>query len=74
MDDLALLAACEGEYDAFITMDQSLRFQQNLLGRTLSVVLLHARSNRLSDPEPLVPSLLAVLESAPSGAVSHVGA
>jgi predicted nuclease of predicted toxin-antitoxin system len=73
LDDGALLAACEREYDVFVTMDQSLRFQQNLRGRNLSVVLVHARSNRLSDLEPIVPQLLAVLQTAVRGEVSHVG-
>jgi hypothetical protein len=73
LDDAALLAACEGEYDAFVTMDQSLRFQQNLRDWQLAIVLVHARSNRLTDLEPLVPELLVVLTTAVRGAVSHVG-
>jgi predicted nuclease of predicted toxin-antitoxin system len=32
LDDGPLLDAAEREYDAFVTMDQSLRFQQNLRG------------------------------------------
>jgi len=73
LDDGALLAACENEHDAFVTMDQSLRFQQNRRGRRLAVVLLHAHSNRLVDLEGLVPELLAVLPNAVSGEVTHVG-
>lgn len=73
LDDGALLAACENDYDAFVTMDQSLRFQQNLRGRRLAVVLLHAHRNRLVDVEALVAELLAVLPNAVRGEVTHVG-
>jgi predicted nuclease of predicted toxin-antitoxin system len=42
LDDRPLLDAAETEYDAFLTMDQSLRFQQNLRGRRLRIVLIGA--------------------------------
>lgn len=75
LDDGRLLAAAEAAgYGAFLTMDQSLRFQQNLAGRPLAVVLLRARSNRLPDLEPLAPAVLAALPSAPAGEVTVVAA
>ena len=73
LDDGALLAACENDYDAFVTINQSLRFQQNLRGRRLALVLLHAHSKSLVDLEGLVPELLAVLPNAVLGEVMHVG-
>ena len=73
LDDGALLDACAPEYDAFVTMDQSLQFQQNLSARPLAIVVLHARSNRLADLTPLVPALLAALLTAVPGHVLHVG-
>jgi hypothetical protein len=36
----ALLRAAEGEFQAFITSDQNLRYQQNLAGRTLAILVL----------------------------------
>ena len=75
LDDGALLtAAARAGYDAFLTMDQSLRFQQNLVGRPIAVVLLRARSNRLPDLAPLVAAVLAALPGAPPGEVTVVGA
>lgn len=75
LDDGALLsAAAAAGYAAFLTMDQSLRFQQNLAGRPLAVVLLRARSNRLPDLAPLVPAVLAALPGAPAGEVTVVAA
>jgi predicted nuclease of predicted toxin-antitoxin system len=74
LDNGALLTACQAEYDAFVTLDQSLRYQQNLRGRPMAVLILHARSNRLQDLSQLVPALLAVLPTAPPGQVTLVGA
>ena len=70
----ALLDAAAAEYDAFVTLGQSLRFQQNLAGRQIAVLVLRAHSNRIADLEPLVPELLRVLPSAPLGQATLVGA
>jgi hypothetical protein len=35
-----LLAAAEGKFDAFVTTDQNLRYQQNLQGRQLAILVL----------------------------------
>jgi hypothetical protein len=40
----ALLAAAEDSFDLFITTDQQLRYQQNLAGRKLSVLVLTTTS------------------------------
>ncbi len=74
LDNGALLTACPEEYDAFLTLDQSLRYQQNLRGRPIAVMILHARSNRLQDLSALVPAILAGLPTAPPGQVTLVGA
>jgi hypothetical protein len=39
-----LLAAAEKSYDAFITTDQNLRYQQNLAGRRLAILVLPTTS------------------------------
>jgi hypothetical protein len=40
----ALLAAAEGKFDALITTDQNLRYQQNLAGRQLAILVLPTTS------------------------------
>jgi predicted nuclease of predicted toxin-antitoxin system len=70
----ALLDAAVPEYDAFVTLDQSLRFQQNLAGRAIAVLVLRAHSNRVADLAPLVPEFLRVLPSAPHGQATLVDA
>ena len=40
----ALLSAAEAEFDALITTDQSLRYQQNLVDRKLAILVLPTTS------------------------------
>ena len=52
-----LLASAAGEFDAFLTADQNLGYQQNRAELGLAVVVLVAFSNRIADLAPLVPNL-----------------
>ena len=67
-----LLALASREFDVFVTVDRNLAFQQNFGVLTITVVVLHARTNRLADLKPLVPRLLAALASAEPGRVTAV--
>jgi hypothetical protein len=58
----------------FVTVDRNLSFQQNLPSFRIAVVVLAAKTNRLADLRPLVPSLLAAIQSAQPGAAKFVGA
>ena len=69
-----LLSLDAREFDVFVTVDRNLSFQQNLPTYAISVIVLHAKSNRLSDLRPLVPRLLAAIESAAPGKATVVGA
>jgi predicted nuclease of predicted toxin-antitoxin system len=73
LDDGPLLDAAEGEYDAFVTMDQSLRFQQNLRGRRLRIVVVRAPRNTLPALVPLAPRVLAALVEMAPGELRTVG-
>jgi hypothetical protein len=44
LDNGHLLAAAEAEFDALITTDQNLRYQQNLAGRRLAILVLPTTS------------------------------
>ena len=39
-----LLAAAEGSFDVFVTTDQQIRYQQNLAGRNLAILVLPTTS------------------------------
>jgi len=58
LDNGALLAAAEIEFDALITIDQNLRHQQNMAGRRLAVFVLPTTSwpkLRLHPKKSLLP-------------------
>ena len=61
------------EFDALITMDQNLRFQQNLRGRHIRIVVIRARSNKLTDLSPIAPKVLAALAEMVPGELRMVG-
>ncbi len=70
-----LLALMAGQgFEALVTVDQSLRHQQNLQAAGVAVVVLVAASNRLADLVPLVHSALAALAAAKPGDVVEVTA
>ena len=69
-----LLRRAAGLFDAFVTMDQNIEFQQAIARQSLGVVLVHARSNRMFHLLPLVPVILKVLEGLKPGEVKRVGA
>lgn len=67
LDDGPLLNAMAGSFDALVTVDRNLPHQQNLSARPFAVLLLRARSNRLTDLARLVPKLRAALKRAAPG-------
>jgi hypothetical protein len=70
----ALLSLASQHFDVFVTLDRNLSFQQNLDSFSIAVVVLKAKTSRLTDLKPLIPNLLTAIESAPSGAVEFIGA
>ena len=69
-----LLRRARDTCDVFVTMDQNLPYQQNLQALGMPVVLVHAKSNRMADLRPLIPSILRAIEEAQPGLVRRVGA
>lgn len=43
-----LLSLAMGRFDVFVTADQNLPYQQNLVGHGIAVVVLKAKDNRLA--------------------------
>ena len=57
-----LLAAAEGSFDVFVTTDQNLRYQQNLTGRRLAILVLPTTSwPRLQLHAPAIAAALVAL-------------
>ena len=73
IDDGPVLDRLAGHFDAFVTVDKNLRFQQNLRGRPFRIVLLRAHSNAIENLVPLVPQLLVALAEMQPGDLRVVG-
>jgi hypothetical protein len=58
-----LLALAADGFDAFITVDKNLPYQQNLTALPLAVIVLDAVSNELPALQPLLPTLERALLS-----------
>ena len=68
-----LLSLAQTRFDAFLTVDRNLSFQQPLPKFRIAVVVVRAPTNRLRDLLPLVPEILAALSAATHGEVTWVG-
>jgi hypothetical protein len=59
-------------FDAFVTVDRNLAFQQNVEAQPFAVLVLRAKTNRLRDLSGLIPNLLAALPMAKAGEVISI--
>jgi len=62
-----------GDYDALVTMDRSLDFQQNVSVFPFGVVVFRAPSNRMLHLRPLVPAILDAIAATSPGQLQRVG-
>ena len=69
---LLSLAEAAG-FDLFLTMDKGLQYQQNLAGRSIAVLIVRARSNRLEDLLPHLEACRSIMSSIRPGDVIRVG-
>ncbi len=62
-----LLRLANGQFDAFVIVDQNLEYQQNLKRFDIAFILLVAVNNKYETLSPLVPKILEVLKSIQRG-------
>ena len=67
-----LLRAATGTYDALITVDQNLPYQQNVAGLDIAILVLAAKRNSYARLKPLLPQALNVLKTIKLGEVIRV--
>jgi predicted nuclease of predicted toxin-antitoxin system len=67
-----LLEAMARNFDALVTVDSSMPFQQRLDDRPFALVVMRAKSNRFTDLLPLVPALLDALAEVKPGEVREI--
>ncbi len=68
-----LLILAEGHWDVLLTTDRNIKYQQNMTGRSVSILILRAKSNRMKDLLPLMPACAEALLSLQPGRVEEVG-
>ncbi len=68
-----LLALADAEFDVFFTVDQNLKYQQNLKSFNIRIILLVARNNRLKTLLPLMPEARKALENIKVGDFIRIG-
>jgi predicted nuclease of predicted toxin-antitoxin system len=69
-----LLSLMEKEnFAIFLTADKNLRYQQNLSGSRVAVILLHVPRLRIEEIEPLVPEIRNRLEFVKPGQFYEIG-
>jgi hypothetical protein len=69
-----LLALAAAEFEAFITVDRNLPYQQNVATLPITVIVLVARSNELQALLPLVPRLEEALATLQPRSLVQIGA
>jgi predicted nuclease of predicted toxin-antitoxin system len=67
-----LRRAASAGFDAVLTKDAGVQYEQNLTNLPIAVVILHAPSNDIDDIRPLLPALLRVLTSLRPNEITHV--
>jgi|SRR5277367_3560371 len=68
-----LLGVAEGRWDVFLTSDRNIKYQQNMAGRSIAILILRAKSNRLADLLPLMPACAQALLEISPGHIVEVG-
>ena len=68
-----LLTLAEGRWNVLLTSDRNIKYQQNITGRSVSIMILCAKSNRMKDLLPLVPACAQALRAIMPGQVVEVG-
>ena len=67
-----LLTLAEGRWNVLPTSDRNIKHQQNMIGRSVSILILCAKSNRMNDLLPLMPGCAQALASIQPGTVVEV--
>jgi predicted nuclease of predicted toxin-antitoxin system len=67
-----LLRLMSGTIDVFVTIDQNLKYQQQLAGSNIAFIILIAPNNTLDSLKPLMPAVLNALGVIQPGQVIEI--
>ena len=68
----ALIRLAAAEFDAFITMDRGIEYEQNWTAIDLAIILVSAKTNRYADVKPLIQAIESALAKAVPGRLVRV--
>jgi predicted nuclease of predicted toxin-antitoxin system len=68
-----LLLLADVQFDALLTVDQGIEYQQNLPGLHICVVVMAAPSNDVDDLRPLLPAVEQALGNLRPGEIRRLG-
>ena len=68
-----LIALADEHFDVLVTIDKNIRYQQNMTGRNIAILIIRPASNDLDDIRPHVPNALVALQSLKPGQILEVG-
>ena len=66
-------ALADASFNVVVTIDRNLRYQQNLIGRKIALLIVRARSNRVVDLQPHFPACIEALRTIQPGTTVEVG-
>ena len=69
-----LLELAAGRFDAFLTVDRGIQYQQNLSNVRLGIIAMHASSNDIDDLRPLMSAVNRTLQDLSAGGFKRVSA
>jgi len=67
-----LLRLANAKFEAFVTIDTNLTYEQNLTGLRISIIVIRAASNQLNALQASFPACAAALQSVKPGEVVFV--
>ena len=69
-----LRSMAQAGFTHLVTVDRNLMFQQDVTAAGVAILVVHARTNRITELRPLMANVAAMLPHAVPGQVVHVGA
>ena len=67
-----LLTLAGGNWDVLLTNDKNIKYQQNMAGRKISILIIRSRSNRMVDLLPQLPACAEALTAIQPGQVIEI--
>ena len=72
-DNGELLVLARDEFDALVTLDRGIPYQQHITKEDVGIIVVYGTTNRITDLEPLIPRVLEALRDLKRGQIVRVG-